>query len=141
MRTTINGISIEVRLMHMAPEKFCEIYNHDFGARKISKVTVATVTRDDTTVTDWAACSASDQFSKRKGGTLALARVFDNPDIKFSKEERTQIYYDLYRHNDSPYELLNSYVRGRPELAKHLINVSKRILLGLETIPPEENVE
>lgn len=131
MKLSIQGKEAYVSIFHMSSEEFAEKHPELVQDSPLSrgivpkKVTLAEVTYNGLRSSGIAYCHENDTFNRRRGSADALERALkQHPDTKSNKELRTQIFQKMFRSSPSPYALLDSVVRGRPELAKKLADMA-----------------
>lgn len=141
MKVTVNEKLAQVTIKHMTPEEFKTEYPTVVPSTCLSegvspnRMTVAEVIYDNCSSLGLSICHENDSFKRRKGSTSALSRALkQHPSFKGSarKELRRELFTKMFRSEPSPYSQLNEVVRGRPELARKLLNSANEILSGVK---------
>lgn len=132
MRLKINNQDVQVSIFHMDCDEFKDKHSELVPGSPLAnnvcpkKITVAEVIYDNCSSKSASYCHTNDQFNRRRGSTSALERAMkQHPSLRFNKELRKEVFTKMFRSEPSPYTQLAKLVRGRPELAKRLVELGK----------------
>lgn len=143
MRLKINNQDVEVSISHMNCEKFSKEHPELIIGSPLErgvcpkKITVAEVFYKGCVSKGISYCHNNDAFNRRRGSADALERAMErHPNLKPVDNEsekltrkgfRGAIFEKMFRAEPSPYVQLAKMVRGKPELARRLVELGKTL--------------